>query len=165
MATKTSTAPSSSDHGSAARIPDAHALDARRGDAADRAPSPVRERLAHPLRPAERRPARRPHPVPAAAAARTTAAANPPSAARLPLAADREQTARDLVPPTSLPDTSGDLLGLPDFGQLARALRAGWAWFVAQVRASAEIDARLRRRHEEDSALMARTGVIPGRLM
>lgn len=164
MATKTSTAPSSSDHGSA-RIPDAHALEARRGDAAERAVSPATERLAHPLRAAERRPARRPHNVPAAAAMRTTAAANPPSSARLPLPAVREQAARDLVPPTPLPDTSGDLLGLPEFGPLIRALWAGWVWLVRQARAAAELDGRLRQRREEDSAAMARAGAIPGRLM
>ncbi|MDQ0261581.1 hypothetical protein [Sinomonas atrocyanea] len=165
MATKTSTAPSSSDHGSAARIPDAHALGARRGDAADRPDSPVRERLAHPLRPTGRRPVRIPHEVPRTAGTRTTAAANPPSSAGLPVAAPRELTARDLVPPTSLPCTSGDLLGLPDVGALARALRAGWAWLGRQARRAAEVDARLRERREEDSATMARAGVIPGRLM
>lgn len=165
MAPKTSTAPSSSDHGSAARIPDAHALDARRRDAADTTAAPVRERLLHPLRPAERRPARTPHPGPAPAAARTTARANPPSAPHRPEGAGRGLTSRDLVPPTPLPDTSGDLLGLPDLRPLVRALRAGWAWLARQARASAEVDARLRGRRDEDSATMARAGVIPGRLM
>lgn len=165
MAPKTSTAPFPSDHGSAARIPDAHALDARRGDAAASAAAPVRGRLLHPLRPAERRPARTPHPGPAPAAARTTAAPNPPSAARRPEGEPREPASRDLVPPTPLPDTAGDLLGLPDLRPLVRALRAGWGWLARQARASAEVDARLRGRRDEDSATMARHGVIPGRLM
>ncbi|MGY3567261.1 hypothetical protein [Sinomonas sp. RB5] len=165
MEPKTTTAPSSSDHGSAARIPDAHALDARRGDAAASAVAPVRGRLLHPLQAAERRPARAPHSVPAPAAARTTAEANRPLAPRWPEGAPRELAPRDLVPPTSLPDTSGDLLGLPDLRPLVRALRAGWAWLVRQARASTEVDARLRARRDEDSATMARSGAIPGRLM
>ncbi|MGT2463080.1 hypothetical protein [Sinomonas atrocyanea] len=165
MALKTTTASSSSDHGSAARIPDVHALDARRGDAAASTAAPVRGQLLHPLRPAERRPARSPHSVPASDAARTTAEANRPSAPRRPEGAPRELTPRDLVPPTSLPGASGDLLGLPDLRPLVRALRAGWAWLVRQAQASAEVDARLRARRDEDSATMARSGAIPGRLM
>lgn len=164
MTTNTNTVPASSGHGSAARVPDAHALESRR-EAVEHAPSPVRERLAHPLRPAERRPVRAPHGTAGTAPGRTTSPGTPPLPARLPLAEPGIGSIGDVVPPTVLPDPSGDLLGLPDLGPLVRALRAGWAWLVRQARASAEIDARLRARRDEDSAAMARGGVGLNRLL
>lgn len=67
--------------------------------------------------------------------------------------------------PTSIPDHSGDLLGLPDLSGLRRGLRRVWARLLRGVRASAEVDARLQARHDEDSASMLRAGVIPSRLV
>jgi hypothetical protein len=165
MATNTSTAPASSGHGPADRIPDAHALGSRREAAAEHGAFPVRERILHPLRPAERRPARIPRHGGDAPARRTTPAANAPSPAPLELAAPSGARARDLVPPTVLPDHSGDLLGLPDVAALRRGLRAAWAWAVGHVRASAEIEARLRARRDEDAAALARGGAGPHRVL
>ncbi|GAA2196469.1 hypothetical protein GCM10009849_01690 [Sinomonas flava] len=126
------------------------------------------DRTLHPLRPGTRRPVRDPHrgaggPL---AGERTTPAGNPPSSARPPL---REPDAaraprlvgRPFVAPTTVPDTSGDLLGLPDLSALRGALRHLWRWLAGQVGAAAELDARVRARRDEDSAAMLRAGVTP----
>lgn len=154
MATNTRTG-TASHTTSAARVPDPHALESR---SAGHAPSPADERLLHPLRPARRRPVREPHGLTAAIGGRTTAAGTAPSPARLPHRV-RHAGAPRLVAPTAVPDHSGDLLGLPDLSGLRLGLRRAWAWLAREVRASAQMDARLRARRDEDSAAMARAGV------
>lgn len=126
------------------------------------------DRTLHPLRPATRRPVRDPHrgaggPL---VGERTTPAGNPPSSARPPLGEPEAARAprlvgRPLVAPTTLPDHSGDLLGLPDFSVLRRRIHRAWTWLAGQVGAAAEVDARLRARRDEDSAAMLRAGVTP----
>ncbi|MDQ4490033.1 hypothetical protein RBS60_07455 [Sinomonas sp. ASV486] len=161
MATNTRTeTPAASAH----RVPDAHAVEsAGVRTPVGHAPSPADDRLLHPVRPIAPRPVRRPHTGTTAVGGRTTAAGNPPSSALLPFGAAPEAGARPLVPPTAVPELAGDLLGLPDFSALRRGLRRGWAWLADQLRASAEMDARLRARRDEDSAAMARAGVNPSR--
>ncbi|WP_430298258.1 hypothetical protein [Sinomonas sp. B1-1] len=126
------------------------------------------DRTLHPLRPTTRRPVRDPHRDAGGppAGERTTPAGNPPSSPRLPLAEPDAARAprradRPLVAPTTLPDHSGDLLGLPDFSALRRRLRRTWAWLAGQFGAAAAVDARLRARRDEDSAAMLRAGVAP----
>jgi hypothetical protein len=124
------------------------------------------DRTSHPVRPTSPRPVRDPHGRPDAGGGRTTPAGNPPSSARPGI---REATAepsvaapfREAVPPTALPDVSGDLVGLPDLSALRRAGRRVWDWAVRQVRGAAAVDSQVRARRDEDSAAMLRAGVVP----
>ncbi|WP_413249780.1 hypothetical protein [Sinomonas flava] len=126
------------------------------------------DRTLHPLRPTTRRPVRDPHRGAAGplTGERTTPAGNPPSSPHLPLnepeaARAPRRAGRPLMAPTTLPDHSGDLLGLPDFSALRRRFHRTWAWLAGQFGAAAEVDARLRARRDEDSAAMLRAGVAP----
>ncbi|MBL0706010.1 hypothetical protein [Sinomonas cellulolyticus] len=158
MATNTTRTDASATHPIA---PDPHAVEAR---SAGRAPSPADDRLLHPLRPVRRRPARAPHSPTGGLGERTTAAGRAASSVRVPLRSGHAPAALRTVPPTVVPDHSGDLLGLPDLSGLRRALRHAWAWIIREVRAAAEIDARVAGRREEDSVAMARAGANPLRL-
>lgn len=154
MATNTRTETSA--HGAGTRVPAGHA------------PSPADERLLHPVRPGTRRPVRDPHSAVVTVGTtviggRTTPAAPAPSSAHRPLGLAPARRAHGVVAPTAVPDHSGDLLGLPDLSGFRRGLHHAWAWLVREVRASAEIDARLRARRDEDSAAMARAGANPMR--
>ncbi|WP_235780165.1 hypothetical protein [Sinomonas notoginsengisoli] len=146
------------------RLPDPHAIEARGvGASAGHAPSSADERLLYPVRPTAPRPVRAPHSRPATGGGRTTPGGNGPSFVPLPLSAAPRAGGPALVRQTTIPEVSGDLLGLPDFSGLGRALRRVWPWFAAQIRAAAEMDGRLRTRRDEDSAAMYRAGVNPTR--
>lgn len=117
------------------RIPASHAVESRAA-----APAPVR----HPLRPVPRRLARKPH------------GDGDRLAVVAPSSVPRRLEGRPLVAPTALPDHAGDLLGLPDFGRVRRAVGRAWAWLRESFEAAGAVDARLRERRDEDSTRMAR---------
>jgi hypothetical protein len=126
------------------RTPAAHAVESRAA-----APAPVR----HPLRPALRRLGRAPH----GDGDRVTLVA--------PSSVPRRLESRPLVAPTALPDHAGDLVGLPDFGQVSRAFGRAWAWLRESFEAAGVVDARLRERRDDDALRMARSGASPTRLL
>ncbi|NUP74055.1 MAG: hypothetical protein HOQ07_05310 [Sinomonas sp.] len=142
--TNTSPTPSDAADRTPVRVPDAHAVEAR---------ATMPEPTPHALRPAPRRAVRRAHGEGAPSAGLSASSAS--------LRLDRGP----LLPPTPIPDHSGDLLGLPDFEGLRRALARAWAWLRESFEAAGAVEARLRARRDDDAVRLTRYGASPTRLI
>ncbi|WP_138416639.1 hypothetical protein [Sinomonas gamaensis] len=125
------------------RTPASHAVESRAA-----ATAPVR----HPLRPIPRRLARKPH------------GDGGGVALVAPSSVPRRLESRPLVAPTALPDHAGDLIGMPDFVRVRRALGRAWSWLRESFEAAGAVDARLRERRDDDALRMAHSGASPARL-